>query len=92
MASDPHWIEKAVSGMKKKGTLGSFGHATKSKISHAKKEGGAMKKKAIFAQNVMKVSPSNVSQHFMEDPSNAIPESRRQHYQMGNAVENYIRE
>lgn len=52
--SDPHWMEKAAAKMKKKGTVGSFGKATPKKIAAAKKEGGAMKKKAIFAQNAKK--------------------------------------
>lgn len=81
--ADPHWIEKAVSGMKKKGTLGSFGKATSSKIAHAKKEGGVMAKKAQFVENV---SRSNVSQHFAQGMEH-IPEDRRKHYQTGNAVD-----
>lgn len=48
------WIQKAVSKMKRKGTLGSFGKATAKKIARAKKQGGIMKKKAIFAENVKK--------------------------------------
>ena len=40
--------------MKKKGTIGSFGKATAKKISAAKKKGGKMAKKAIFAQNMKK--------------------------------------
>lgn len=50
------WIQKAVAGMKKKGTLGSFGKATSSKIAAAKKQGGAMAKKAVFAQNMKKIA------------------------------------
>ncbi len=50
------WIQKAVKKMKAKGTLGSFGKATSSKIAKAKKQGGKMKKKAIFAQNMKKIS------------------------------------
>lgn len=46
------FIQKAVARMKEKGTLGSFGKATPSKIARAKKEGGEMEKKAIFAENV----------------------------------------
>lgn len=46
------WIQTATARMKKKGTLGSFGKATASKIAKGKAEGGLMKKKAIFAQNV----------------------------------------
>lgn len=47
-----NWIAKAVRSMKKRGTLGSFGKATKKKIAAAKKRGGKAAKKAIFAQNV----------------------------------------
>ena len=50
------WIQKAVAKMKKKGTLGSFGKATAKKIKVAKKKGGKMAKKAIFAQNMKKIS------------------------------------
>jgi len=50
------WIQKAVAKMKKKGTLGSFGKATSKKIANAKKKGGKMAKKAIFAQNMKKVA------------------------------------
>lgn len=48
------WIQAAVAKMKKKGTLGSFGKATPKKIASAKKKGGKMAKKAIFAQNMAK--------------------------------------
>ncbi len=50
------WIQKATEKMKKKGTLGSFGKATSKKISAGKKVGGVQKKKAIFAQNMKKIS------------------------------------
>lgn len=50
------WIQKAVNKMKKKGTLGSFGKATVKKIAKAKKKGGKMAKKAIFAQNMKKIA------------------------------------
>lgn len=58
MAHDvaPSWIQKARNRMEHKGTLGSFGKATPSKISSAKKKGGVMKKKAIFAQNMKKIA------------------------------------
>lgn len=78
---DKHWIEKAVAGMNKKGTLGSFGKATPSKIAHAKAEGGKMEKKAIFAQNV---SRSNRGQHFTQG---GVPGDRNMHFQTGNAVD-----
>ena len=51
-----NWIGPAVAKMKKKGTLGSFGKATKKKVAAAKKAGGKRAKKAIFAQNVAKAS------------------------------------
>jgi len=51
-----NWIKKATDKMKAKGTLGSFGKATPKKISTAKKQGGKMEKKAIFAQNMRAVS------------------------------------
>lgn len=50
------WIQEATEKMKEKGTLNSFGKATSKKIAHAKKEGGVMEKKAIFAQNMKKIA------------------------------------
>lgn len=50
------WIQKAREGMEEKGSVGSFGKATAKKISAAKKEGGVMEKKAIFAQNMKRIS------------------------------------
>ena len=50
------WIQKAVAKMKKKGTLGSFGKATSKKITAAKKKGGKVAKKAIFAQNMRRIA------------------------------------
>jgi len=50
------WIQKATARMKAKGTLGSFGKATPSKISRAKAQGGKMEKKAVFAENMSKIS------------------------------------
>ena len=50
------WIQAATAKMKSKGTLGSFGKATPSKIAHAKKEGGLMEKKAVFASNMKKIA------------------------------------
>lgn len=50
------WIQKATAKMEKKGTLGSFGKATSKKIAAGKKEGGAEAKKAVFAQNMKKIS------------------------------------
>ena len=50
------WIQVATEKMKEKGTLGSFGKATSKKIAHAKKEGGKMEKKAIFAKNMKRIA------------------------------------
>jgi len=50
------WIQAATAKMAAKGTLGSFGKATTSKIAAAKKRGGLAKKKAIFAENMRKIS------------------------------------
>lgn len=46
------WIEKADKGFKQKGSEGSFGRATQSKINAAKRKGGVFAKKAVFAQNM----------------------------------------
>lgn len=50
------WIQAATEKMKAKGTLGSFGKATASKIASAKKAGGKRAKKAVFAENMKKIS------------------------------------
>lgn len=50
------WIQAATAKMKKKGTLGAFGKATVKKIASAKKAGGLQKKRAIFAQNMKRIS------------------------------------
>lgn len=50
------WIQKATAKMKEKGSVGSFGKATAKKIAKGKKAGGVMEKKAIFAQNMKKIS------------------------------------
>ena len=50
------WIQDATAKMKAKGTLGSFGKATPGKIAKAKKEGGKMEKKAVFAENMKKIA------------------------------------
>lgn len=50
------WIQKATARMKAKGTLGSFGKATPSKIARAKKQGGKMAKKAVFAENMSRIA------------------------------------
>lgn len=54
--SDPLWMEHAKERMKKKGTLGKFGKATKKKIASGKKAGGVRKKEAVFAENAKKAS------------------------------------
>ena len=88
--ADKHWIEKAEKSMDRRGTKGSFGKATPKKIAAGKKAGGLQAKKAVFAQNVMKVSHSNVAEHFI-DPASNIPEDRMKHYTMGNVVEARIK-
>ena len=50
------WIQKAREKMEEKGTVGSFGEATESKIRAAKKAGGKRAKKAIFAENMKKIA------------------------------------
>ncbi len=50
------FIQEATEEMKEKGTLGSFGKATKKKISAGKKKGGVMAKKAVFAENMKKIA------------------------------------
>ena len=50
------WLQKAVSNMESKGTIGSFGKATPSKIAKAKAKGGKMAKKAVFAQNMKAIA------------------------------------
>lgn len=54
-----NFIQKAVSKMKAKGTLGSFGKATPKKIAKGIKAGGKMEKKAIFAKNMKKIAKAN---------------------------------
>lgn len=51
-----HWIKAATDKMKSKGTIGSFGKTTEKKVARAKKEGGKMEKKAVFAANMKKIS------------------------------------
>jgi len=50
------WISEARKKMKEKGTLGSFGKATPAKLARAKKVGGKMEKKAVFAANMKKIA------------------------------------
>jgi len=48
--------------MEEKGTAGKFGKATDKKIAKAKKEGGAEKKRAVFAQNMKKIAKEHKSE------------------------------
>ncbi len=50
------WIQKAEDSMEERGTKGIFGKATPKKISAAKKEGGVMAKRAVFASNMKKIA------------------------------------
>ena len=61
------WIQKATAKMKKKGTLGKFGKATPKKIAAAKKKGGLAKKRAIFAQNMKKISKRRIGKGKMRE-------------------------
>lgn len=42
--------------MESKGTKGAFGKATPKKIAAAKKKGGLAEKRAVFAENMKKIS------------------------------------
>jgi hypothetical protein len=55
MAGDK-WIQGATEKMKEKGTLGSFGKATKKKIAAGKKKGGKAEKRAVFASNMKRIA------------------------------------
>jgi hypothetical protein len=50
------WIQAAREKMEEKGSVGSFGKATKSHIAEGKREGGVEKKKAVFAENMKKIA------------------------------------
>jgi hypothetical protein len=50
------WIQAAREKMEEKGSVGSFGKATPSKIAAAKKKGGVEEKKAVFAANMKKIA------------------------------------
>ena len=50
------WIQKATKRMKRKGTLGKFGKATKKKIAAGKRKGGKAEKRAVFAENMKKIA------------------------------------
>jgi len=45
------WMQAARESMEKRGTVGSFGKATRSKIAAAKRKGGLAKRKAVIAEN-----------------------------------------
>ena len=51
-----NWIAKATARMKRRGTVGAFGKATKKKIAAAKKRGGLAAKRAVFAQNMKRIA------------------------------------
>lgn len=53
---DKKFIQKATDRMAEKGTIGSFGKATPSKIERAKEHGGVEAKKAVFADNMRKIA------------------------------------
>ena len=50
------WIQKAVSKMKAKGTLGSYGKSTAKKNKKNIAKGGKIGKKAQFAENMRKIA------------------------------------
>lgn len=50
------WIQGATDKMKAKGTLGSFGKVTKKKVAAARKKGGKVEKKAVFAENMKRIA------------------------------------
>jgi hypothetical protein len=50
------WLQKARKRMEERGTVGGFGKATPGKIAAAKKKGGVMAKKAVFAQNMKAIA------------------------------------
>jgi hypothetical protein len=50
------WIGDADKKMEEKGTKGSFGKATPSKIKAGRAAGGKMEKKAVFAENMKKIA------------------------------------
>lgn len=49
------FIQKATARMKRKGTLGSYGHHSMKQMSKDKAKGGAIGKKANFAMNMAKI-------------------------------------
>ena len=51
-----HWMQAARDRMEDKGSVGSFGAATPSKIAAGKKAGGVEKKKAVLADTFKKIA------------------------------------
>lgn len=51
-----YWLKEARERMEEKGSVGSFGKATSSKIAAGKARGGLAKKKAVFAENMRKIA------------------------------------
>lgn len=56
MATKRKWIQSAVKRMKRKATVGSYGHKTVKQMKRDKARGGAIGKKANFALNVRKAN------------------------------------
>lgn len=54
--SNDKWIQGATDKMKSKGTIGSFGRVTKKKVAAARKKGGKVEKKAVFAENMKRIA------------------------------------
>ena len=50
------WIQGARKKMEEKGTVGAFGKATEGKIASGKRKGGLQKKRAVFAENMKRIS------------------------------------
>jgi hypothetical protein len=50
------WLQAARESMERRGTVGSFGKATRYKIARAKAKGGKQRKKAIFAQTMKRLA------------------------------------
>lgn len=50
------FIQKATARMKARGTLGSFGKATASKIAAGKAKGGRAAKRAVFAETMKRIA------------------------------------
>jgi hypothetical protein len=57
------WIQKAEKSMEKRGTIGSFGPATKSNIAEGKAAGGLEARRANFAQNMRRIAQRHKGRH-----------------------------